>query len=70
MRTFTTNLEREVDKKIRKIMDANVTIIKKSFEASSVLAEAFNKLVLGVVIAFSDYADNFVNVVKSYSETL
>ncbi len=44
MRTFTTNLEREVDKKIRKIMDANVTIIKKSFEASSVLAEAFNKL--------------------------
>ena len=44
MRTFTSNLEREVDKKIRKIMDANVTIIKKSFEASSVLAEAFNQL--------------------------
>lgn len=44
MRTFTSNLEREVDKKIRKIMDADVTIIKKSFEASSVLAEAFNQL--------------------------
>ena len=44
MRIFTSNLEREVDKKIRKIMDAVVTIIKKSFEASSVLAEAFNQL--------------------------
>lgn len=44
MRIFTSNLEREVDKKIRKIMDADVTIIKKSFEASSVLAEAFNQL--------------------------
>ena len=44
MRTFTSNLEREVDKKIRKIMDADATIIKKSFEASSVLAEAFNQL--------------------------
>ena len=34
MLTFTNNLEREVDKKIKKIMSADVSIIKKSYDAS------------------------------------
>ena len=58
MQTFTNNLEREVDKKIKKIMSADVSIIKKSYDASELLVNAFSQLRNFIVhYSFKDSAE-------------
>ena len=58
MLTFTNNLEREVDKKIKKIMSADVSIIKKSYDASELLVNAFSQLRNFIVhYSFKDSAE-------------
>lgn len=58
MQPFTNNLEREVDKKIKKIMSADVSIIKKSYDASELLVNAFSQLRNFIVhYSFKDSAE-------------
>lgn len=58
MLAFTNNLEREVDKKIKKIMSADVSIIKKSYDASELLVNAFSQLRNFIVhYSFKDSAE-------------
>lgn len=44
MDTFVLNLEKEIEKKLKKIESADLNILKKSLEASLVLGDAFQKM--------------------------
>lgn len=44
MDTFVSNLEKEIEKKLKKIESADLNILKKSLEASLVLGDAFQKM--------------------------
>lgn len=44
MNTFVLNLEKEIEKKLKKIESADLNILKKSLEASLVLGDAFQKM--------------------------
>ena len=44
MDTFVLNLEKEIEKKLKKIESADLNILKKSLEASLVLGVAFQKM--------------------------
>ena len=44
MKSFVYNLEKEIEKKLKKIESADLNILKKSLEASLVLGDAFQKM--------------------------
>lgn len=44
MNEFINNLEKEIEKKLKKIESADLNIMKKSLEASQVLANAFQQV--------------------------
>ena len=44
MNNFINNLEKEIEKRLKKIESADLNIMKKSLEASQVLADAFQRL--------------------------
>ena len=44
MKSFVYNLEKDIEKKLKKIESADLNILKKSLEASLVLGDAFQKM--------------------------
>ena len=44
MKSFIYNLEKEIEKKLKKIESADLNILKKSLEASLILGDAFQKM--------------------------
>ncbi len=44
MELFVSNLEKELNKKLKKIESSDLNILKKSLEASLVLGDAFQRL--------------------------
>lgn len=44
MKVFVVSLEKEIDKRIKKIELSNLNVLKKSLEASLVLGDAFQRL--------------------------
>ena len=67
MDTFVLNLEKEIEKKLKKIESADLNILKKSLEASLVLGDAFQKMTEFIsTYTFRDEAEEieFFKVIK------
>lgn len=67
MKTFVSTLEKEIDKRIKKIELSNLNVLKKSLEASLVLGDAFQQLrefVAGYTFSTEAEEIEFFKVIK------